>query len=177
MVNDTVYFAKVGTGDGGLSDAGIVEAVYDIASIERVMAVNMSLGADAPNAAMEQACNFAWNSGQLLIVASGNNGQSVIGFPAAYSSCVAVGSIGADGEQLYLTGYSQNGNEQELVAPGGDLNTGFGIMSCLPNNQYGAEEGTSMARAPCYRISGTNEKSQRRSHQFRYSQYSGFNRI
>ncbi len=145
MVNDTVYFAKVGTGDGGLSDAGIVEAVYDIASIERVMAVNMSLGADAPNAAMEQACNFAWNSGQLLIVASGNNGQSVIGFPAAYSSCVAVGSIGADGEQLYLTGYSQNGNEQELVAPGGDLNTGFGIMSCLPNNQYGAEEGTSMA--------------------------------
>lgn len=145
MVNDTVYFAKVGTGDGGLSDAAIVEAVYDIAEINRVMAVNMSLGADVPSAAMEQACNFAWNSGQLLIVASGNNSQNVIGFPAAYASCVAVGSIGADGQQLYLTGYSQHGNEQELVAPGGDLNTGFGIVSCLPNNQYGPEEGTSMA--------------------------------
>src|SRR6056297_612485 len=46
MVNDTVYFGKVGTGTGGLSDAGIVEAIYDIAGIDRVTAVNMSLGAD-----------------------------------------------------------------------------------------------------------------------------------
>jgi subtilisin family serine protease len=145
MVNDTVYFAKVGDGQGGLVDNAIVNAVYDIADIARVTALNMSLGADAPSAAMEQACNYAWNAGKLPIVASGNNSQGFIGFPAAYASCMAVGSIGADGNNLYLTAYSQYGPEQEITAPGGDIEAGFGIISTLPGNDYGMQQGTSMA--------------------------------
>lgn len=145
MVNDTVYFAKVGDDQDGLVDQAIVDAIYDIASIDRITAINMSLGSDAPNSAIEQACNFAWNNGKLLIVASGNNGQGFVGFPAAFASCVAIGSVGADGTNIYLTGYSQYGPEQELCASGGDENTGFGIISTLPGNEYGTMQGTSMA--------------------------------
>ncbi len=145
MVNDTVYFAKVGRVDGTLSDQAIVESLYDIGDIDRITAVNMSLGGDAPSAALEQACNYAWNAGRLLIVSSGNNGMGVISFPAAYPACMAVGSIGADGINLYLTTYSQYGNEQEICAPGGDINTGFGVLSCVPLNGYEMLEGTSMA--------------------------------
>ncbi len=145
MVNDTVYFAKVGDDQGGLVDQAIVDALYDIATIDRITAVNMSLGADAPSTAMEQACDEAWNSGKLLLVASGNNGQGFIGFPAAYLSCVAIGSIGADGTNLYLTDYSQFGPEQELCASGGDEAAGFSIISTLPGNEYGVMDGTSMA--------------------------------
>ncbi|MEM9051140.1 MAG: S8/S53 family peptidase [Bacteroidota bacterium] len=145
MVNDTVFFAKIGLPNGTLSDQGIVDAIYEIGDIERITAVNMSFGGDAPSAACEQACNYAWNNGSLLIAASGNNGQGFISWPAAYQATMAVGSIGADGMNLYLTGYSQYGNEQEICAPGGDMNTGFGVLSCIPMNGYEAMEGTSMA--------------------------------
>ncbi|MGB6038143.1 MAG: S8 family peptidase, partial [Cryomorphaceae bacterium] len=50
-----------------------------------------------------------------------------------------------DGTDLYLTAYSQFGDEQEICAPGGDMQTGFGIVSCIPGNDYEAMEGTSMA--------------------------------
>lgn len=156
MVNDTVYFAKVtdSTYDpefGNFSDAAIVDALYDISTIERVGVINMSLGGPTPSAALEQACNAAWNAGKLLCVASGNDGTNVIGFPAAFESCMAVGSIGSDGQSLYLADYSQYGNEQEVVAPGGDLNTGFGILSTIPGDEYDYLQGTSMA---CPHVTG-----------------------
>ena len=145
MVNDTVYFAKVGTPQGSLNDMAINEGLYDIAQIDRIMAINMSLGGEAPSAALEQACNAVWNAGKIMLVSSGNNSQGFISFPAAYASCTAIGSIGADGQNLYLAPYSQYGNEQEICASGGDENTGFGILSCLPLNNYGIKQGTSMA--------------------------------
>lgn len=145
MVNDTVYFGKVGLPDGTLSDEAIVNSIYDVGDIPRITVVNMSLGGEAPSAAIEQACNYAWNNGKLLVVASGNNGQGFISWPAAFPSAMAVGSIGGDGMDLYLTAYSQYGNEQEICAPGGDMQTGFGILSCIPGNDYEAMEGTSMA--------------------------------
>ncbi len=145
MVNDTVYFAKIADDQNQFVDAAIVNALYDISSIDRITVINMSLGADVPSTAMEQACNTAWNSGKLPIVASGNNGQGFIGFPAAYLSCVAIGSVGTNGTNIYLTNYSQWGNEQELCASGGDEQAGFSIISTLPGNSYGTKDGTSMA--------------------------------
>lgn len=156
MVNDTVFFAKV-TDDtydpevGNFSNAAIVDALFDIASISRVGVVNMSLGSPTPSAALEEACNAVWNAGKLIVVASGNDGTNVIGFPAAYEACVAVGSIGTDGNSLYLAPYSQFGNQQEVVAPGGDSNTGFPIVSTIPGDQYGYLQGTSMA---CPHVAG-----------------------
>ncbi len=156
MVNDTVFFAKVtdqtyNPENGNFSDAAIINALYDMAGISRIGVVNMSLGGGAPSAAMEQACNNSWNAGQLLVVASGNDGNSTISFPAAFPACMAVGAIGADGFNLYLTNYSNYGNEQEVCAPGGHTEMGYGILSTLPGNDYGVKDGTSMA---CPHVAG-----------------------
>ncbi|NEN25510.1 S8 family serine peptidase [Cryomorpha ignava] len=145
MVNDTVYFAKVGLPDGTLSDEGIVNAYYDIGDIDRITAVNMSFGGGAPSAVNEQGLNYAWNHGKILLVSSGNDGTGTISFPAAYPAAMAVGSIGTDGEQLDLASYSQYGNEQEITAPGGETQFNYGIVSCIPLNQYESMQGTSMA--------------------------------
>ena len=156
MVNDTVYFAKVtdqtyNPENGNFSDAAIINALYDMATIGRIGVINMSLGGGAPSAAMEQACNNSWNAGQLLVVASGNDGQGTISFPAAFDACMAVGAIGADGFNLYLSSYSNYGNEQEVCAPGGHTDLGYGILSTLPGNDYGVKDGTSMA---CPHVAG-----------------------
>ena len=145
MINDTVYFAKVGLPDGTLSDEGIVNAYYDIGDIERITAVNMSFGGGAPSAANEQGVNYAWNNGKILLVSSGNDGTGIISYPAAYPAAMAVGSIGTDGSQLGLATYSQFGNEQEISAPGGETQFNYGIISCIPLNEYESMQGTSMA--------------------------------
>ncbi len=145
MVNDTVYFAKVGMPDGTLSDEGIINAYYDIGDIQRITAVNMSFGGSAPSTASEQGVNYAWNNGKILLVSSGNDGTGIISYPAAYPAAMAVGSIGTNGSQLDLASYSQYGNEQEITAPGGETQFNYGIVSCIPLDQYESLQGTSMA--------------------------------
>ncbi|MCH2198918.1 MAG: S8 family peptidase [Flavobacteriales bacterium] len=156
MVNDTVYFAKVTDASYTpqtpfFSDAAIVDAIYDMADSDRIGVINMSLGSGAGSAALENACAYAWNQGKFLAVASGNDGTGVIAFPAAYEACTAVGSIGTDGQNLYLAYYSQFGAQQEVCAPGGDDQTGWTILSTYPNNDYVGLQGTSMA---CPHVAG-----------------------
>lgn len=156
ICSDTVYFAKVTnnsyfTNNGSYSDAGIINAMYDLGLTERIFAINLSLGGGAPSSAAEMAYNFAWNNGKLPIVASGNESSGQVSYPAAYPACMAVGAIGTDGAVLYLTDYSNYGNQQEVTAPGGDMDTGFGIVSTMPGNLYEAQEGTSMA---CPHVAG-----------------------
>lgn len=157
MCTDTVFFAKVTdngyfTNNGAYSDAAIINALYDFGlNIPRISVINLSLGGGAPSASAEQAFNFVWNSGMLPVAASGNEYGSSVSFPAAYPACMAVGSIGTDGFEFYLTSYSNYGSEQEVTAPGGDNNTGYGIFSTIPGNQYELQQGTSMA---CPHVAG-----------------------
>jgi subtilisin family serine protease len=156
MVNDTVYFAKVTdntyfTQNGAYSDAAIIDAMYDMAEIDRITVINLSLGGGAPSFASESAYNYAWNNGKLPIVASGNESMSAVSYPAAYPACMAVGALGTSGNNIYLAPYSNYGDQQEVSAPGGDTGTGFGIVSTLLNNTYGPFQGTSMA---CPHVAG-----------------------
>ena len=60
----------------------------------------------------------------MLVAASGN--EAVI-YPAAYSSVIAVGAINKEEERA---GYSNFGDELELVAPGD------WILTTYPGNDY-----------------------------------------
>lgn len=83
-------------------------------------------------------------AGGLCIFATGNNGATGNYYPACYETTVAVGAM-----TCYLTpaSYSNYGDWVDIVAPGGlmDYSTYEGVLSTLPNNQYGWNEGTSMA--------------------------------
>ena len=152
MCNDTVYFAKITDAHyyddypgGGYDAAVIVNALIDISLIDRITAVNLSIGGSAPSAAEEQAYNTLWNSGKLPVAASGNDGIGIVIYPARYEACMAVGALTTDGTDFSLTYYSNYGDHQGVTAPGGDLVTNQGIMSTLPNNEYDVMHGTSMA--------------------------------
>ncbi len=83
--------------------------------------VNMSMGWPAgynPGSTVQNAIIYAYNHGVVLVAASGNEGVGTISYPAKYSQVIAVGATRYDDDLSY---YSQYGNEQEVVAPGGDL--------------------------------------------------------
>lgn len=83
-------------------------------------------------------------AGGLCIFATGNNGATGNYYPACYEPTVAVAAMTCN---LTPAGYSNYGSWVDITAPGGLLNYSSyeGVLSTLPNDQYGWNEGTSMA--------------------------------
>ena len=82
--------------------------------------------------------------GGIMFFATGNDGATGNFYPSCYDKVVAVGSMTND---FTMAPYSNFGTWVDIAAPGGLLDYGDygGILSTLPGNQYGFNEGTSMA--------------------------------
>ncbi len=80
--------------------------------------INMSLGGYGNSQALEDAVNYAFNRGVVLVAASGNEGATEVAYPAAYENCIAVGAIRYD---EVVADYSNRGLALDIVAPGGDV--------------------------------------------------------
>jgi len=112
---------------------GIVWAVDNGARI-----INMSLLVPTPLSTLEEAVDYAWSNGVVLIAAAGNEGSSIPVYPACYPEVIAVAAVDADGR---LWTKSNSGDWVDAYAPGVE------IFSTLPCNDYGYRSGTSMAAA------------------------------
>jgi len=111
---------------------GIVWAVDHGAKV-----INLSLAMGAsPN--LEDAVNYAWSRGAVLIAAAGNKGTSEPSYPAYYENCLAVAGTNENNTLALLSSY---GAWVDVAAPG------FNIYSELPENKYGYKTGTSAAGA------------------------------
>jgi len=112
--------------------AGIIWAVDHGAKI-----INLSL-AMGESVDLEEAVNYAWNRGAILVAAAGNKGTSKPSYPAYYENCLAVAGTNENNSLALLSSY---GEWVDVAAPG------FNIYSELPGNQYGYKTGTSSAGA------------------------------
>ena len=112
---------------------GIIWAVNNGASV-----INISLEIREPSPQLEEAVNYAWNRGSIIIAAAGNNGSQSPVYPACYKNCIAVAAVNQDDNLAPLSNY---GDWVDVAAPG------FDIYSTLPNNSYGYKTGTSFATA------------------------------
>ncbi|MCD4782769.1 MAG: S8 family peptidase [Candidatus Eremiobacteraeota bacterium] len=98
--------------------------VSDIADAVRYAAdhgakvINMSLGGPFPSSVLKSACDYAYKKGVVIVCAAGNSRSRKIGYPAAYSSCLAVSATRFDDK---LAPYSNRGKDIDIAAPGGDL--------------------------------------------------------
>jgi len=130
----SLYSVKIMQGSSGqLSDAisGIEWAIENNMSI-----VSMSFGFDSYSNIFKDVLQEAYDSGIVLVAASGNEGSDAVLYPAAYSTVIAVGATSENDQLAYFSSY---GPEQELVAPGVDINT------TKLGNDYGTSSGTSLA--------------------------------
>jgi thermitase len=111
---------------------GIIWAVDHGAKI-----INLSLAMGA-SPDLEQAVDYAWSHGAILVAAAGNKGTSEPSYPGYYENCLAVAGTNGNSSLALLSSY---GDWVDVAAPG------FNIYSELPGNEYGYKTGTSAAAA------------------------------
>ena len=68
-----------------------------------------------PGAVVSNAIEYAYNHGVTLVAAAGNDGASVVAYPAAYDQCIAVG---ATNSAESLASFTNRGSALDLTAPG-----------------------------------------------------------
>lgn len=100
---------------GSLADliSGIVHAADLRADI-----INMSLGTDSYSAALEDAVNYAYGRGCLLVAAAGNRDTNNPHYPAALENVIAVASTYGEPNDVRAP-YSNYGSWITIAAPGG----------------------------------------------------------
>ena len=123
--------------DAGKCQASVVAEGIIWAVDQGAEVINISLCME-PSPALEEAVNYAWSRGAIIVAAAGNKGKSKPAYPAYYANCLAV--AGTD-ENDSLALLSNHGDWVDVAAPG------FNIYSELPQNQYGYKSGTSSAVA------------------------------
>lgn len=100
--------------------------------------LSLSLGFPSESQVMQDAINYAWGKGCLVIAAAGNAGNTVKNYPAAAQNVIAVAATNSSDTRA---GFSTFGDWVHVAAPGEDIMS-FGISS---NSSYVKNSGTSMA--------------------------------
>jgi len=118
-------------GSGPLSGvaAGIIWATNQGAQV-----INLSLGSNVDSLALQDAVNYAYGRGVVLVAAAGNNTGPIL-YPALYPTVIAVGSVDSVNNRVPN---SNTGEALDLVAPGS-------LIYSTIRNGYGYNSGTSMA--------------------------------
>jgi thermitase len=123
----------LGEDGGSASDvaAGTIWAVDHGAKV-----ISLSLGGLFESYTQNEAIDYAWSKGVIVVAAAGNYGVSDVHYPAYHSKCIAVGATEADDARA---DYSNYGEWVDVAAPGSF------IMSTVPGGGYTEMSGTSMA--------------------------------
>jgi thermitase len=124
--------------DKGRCQAAVVAEAIIWATDHGANIINISVEFDEPSGDLENAVNYAWDHGVLLVAAAGNSGNQLPAYPAYYQNCIAVAATRDNGT---LAPLSNTGDWVDIAAPG------FNIYSTLPNDRYDYKSGTSFATA------------------------------
>lgn len=149
IANDTqVAMYKVYFGGPGIDDADLISAVYQ-ATDDGCKVINMSIAGGPSSQPLQDAIDYAWGHGSVIVAASGNDGASTVSNPAAMNHVVAVGALAHNGSgQRIRASYSNFGSQLDISAPGSWI---WGLTKPGYTDPNGGEpgyrwwDGTSMA--------------------------------
>jgi thermitase len=102
---------------------GIVWAATSDAKV-----INMSLGGSSKSRTLENAVNYAWNKGMVVVAAAGNSANPSKTYPAAYSNAIAVAATNHKDQKASFSSYGAKW--VDVAAPGEN------IWSTFPNHPY-----------------------------------------
>ncbi len=130
-----VMALRAGTASGFLEADDVAEAI--VYAVENgCQIVNMSFGDAAQSYLIRDAIQYGVSRGVMFVAASGNSGNPIPNYPAAFDETISVGAIDSSRS---LAGFSSYGGKLNLVAPG------VNVFSTLIDDNYGTASGTSFA--------------------------------
>jgi subtilisin family serine protease len=130
-------FAADGTSTISQIVAGIYWAIDHNADV-----INMSFSTKQNSAALQKALNDAQSKGIILVSAAGNDGKSILVWPAAYSNVIGVGSTNNSDIRSLFSNY---GTDATLAAPGEALITTYPSSNFGLKQHYAEVWGTSFS--------------------------------
>ncbi len=161
---------KVLSAGGGGTVSDIAEAIK-FAADHNADIINLSLGGSGESNLMQEAIDYAYSKGVVIIAAAGNAGQNSAGYPGRYPKVLGVAALDAAGNK---TPYSNYGAGVDIAAPGGLIEGENEVGGILQNTIdpetgdaiFAALQGTSMAAphvagvAALIKASGVTEPDQ-----------------
>lgn len=107
--------------------------------------INMSLGGSVKSFTLENAVNYAWNHGVVVVAAAGNSANPSKTYPGAYKNAIAVASTNNLDQKSYFSSYGANW--VDVAAPGENIFSTFPTHPYKINKSLGYDfgSGTSMA--------------------------------
>lgn len=131
----------------GSNGSGTMEGVAEgirFAADNGANVISLSLGSAFPSNIVEDAVNYAYDKGVVVVAANGNSGGS-IGYPAAYPNVIAVSAVDSKDK---IANFSSRGPQTAIAAPGVNIlqqticEGSDGTDGC---GEFKAFNGTSMA--------------------------------
>ncbi len=119
--NVKLHIVKVFNEEGWGYSSTLANAVNTCVSNGSTV-INMSLGGGGANTTESNAMQAAFDQGVLLIAAAGNDGNTVMSYPASYNSVISVAAID---KNKVLADFSQRNTQVELAAPGVDIRSTY----------------------------------------------------
>ena len=148
--NVKIVPVKIMNSNGSGSVLSVLEAINAISS--KVDVINLSLGSKDEEISSEARQLFetvikrVYNSGVLMVCASGNEGEENVSYPANSDYTIAVGAVDI---QKQITSFSNFGSTVDFVAPGKGLEmpfmTGDNIYNSDAIHENAKNSGTSFA--------------------------------
>ncbi|MEJ1169175.1 S8 family peptidase [Variovorax sp. CCNWLW235] len=144
------------TGERGRAKSSDIASALERAIGDGCDIVNISMGSLEPMPEMPDILEKARNAGIAVFAATGNDGQSLLRYPARYSHTLAVGALGRDGtfpadcpesfqeseirrKKEFVAEFSNYGLSTDFIGPG------VAVLSTFPGGRYAMMSGTSMA--------------------------------
>ncbi len=130
------------SGMGNTSDltSGIIWAADRGAEV-----INMSVGGFPYSQYVQDAVNYAWDKGSILVGAAGNNNREESFYPASFTNVISVSATQLNDEFSHWSSY---GPAVDVSAPGSSVLTTNCIATICPNPEWGSHtyiSGTSFA--------------------------------
>lgn len=101
--------------------------------------INLSLGGSAPSQTLQDAVDYAYNQGALVVAAAGNDGTNTVTYPAAYPNVMAVAATDSADQRASFSNYN---TYISVAAPGVDVYSTYWTSN---GSSYAYKNGTSMA--------------------------------
>ncbi len=106
--------------------------------------VSMSYGGTSSDPAMQALINAYPNI--VFMAAAGNDGNSIVQYPAGYNNVIGVGSVNSNGSRSSFSNYNGSTTFVDIASPGGYSNGGLlSTVYTTGGNSYAKMGGTSMA--------------------------------